>query len=149
MMLPLIGVFKLLKAALILALAIALAHLPHDHATDVFERWTMQLHIDPDGEHIGPFVQKLLALDERRLRMLTAGMFAYATLFVIEGVGLIMKVRWAEWLTVVATASFVPLEVYEIVRHPGPLRVALFAVNVVIVWYLVARLRRESSAARG
>src|SRR5262249_5415086 len=107
MMLPLIGVFKLLKAALLLALAIALAHLPHDHATDVFERWTMQLHIDPDGQHLGPLVHKILALYERHLRVLSAGMFAYATLFAVEGVGLIMKARWAEWLTVIATASFV------------------------------------------
>jgi uncharacterized membrane protein (DUF2068 family) len=76
-------------------------------------------------------------------------MFAYAALFVIEGVGLIMKARWAEWLTVIATASFVPLEVYEIVRHPRPLRAAVFVVNVVIVGYLVARLRRERSAAAG
>ena len=149
MMLPLIGVFKLLKAALLLALAIALAHLPHDHATDVFERWTMQLHIDPDGQHLGPLVHKVLALDERHLRVLRAGMFAYATLFAVEGVGLIMKARWAEWLTVIATASFVPLEIYEIVRHPRPLRGAVFVINLLIVWYLVARLRRERSAAAG
>jgi uncharacterized membrane protein (DUF2068 family) len=149
MMLPLIGTFKLVKAVLILAVALGLFRLAHDDASDVLERWATQLHIDPNGEHLGPLVQKILVLDERRLRALSAGMIAYATLFLVEGVGLIMKAAWAEWLTVIATASLVPLEVYEIVRHPRPLRVAVLVVNLAIVWYLVARLRREGSAAPG
>jgi uncharacterized membrane protein (DUF2068 family) len=149
MMLSLIGAFKLLKAVLILVVALGVFRLAHDDAADVLERWALELHIDPDGEHLGPLVQKILLLDERRLRTLSAGMAAYATLFVVEGVGLMMKKRWAEWLTVIATASLVPLEVYEIVRHPRPLRVAVLVVNLAIVWYLAARLQRAASVADG
>jgi len=145
-MLPLIGVFKLVKALLILGLALGLVRLAHGEAAATLDHWAIQLHIDPDGEHVGRLMQKILQLDESRLRALSAGMVAYASLFLVEGVGLIMKKRWAEWLTVVATASLVPLEVYEIVRHPRPLRVAVLVVNLAIAWYLAARIRRDDAS---
>jgi uncharacterized membrane protein (DUF2068 family) len=146
MMLPLIGLFKLLKSLLILAVALGALHLAHGDGADVLERWTTQLHIDPEGRHIGRAVQRILALDERHLRALSAGMVVYAGIFMVEGVGLIAKQRWAEWLTVLVTTSFVPLEIYEITRHPGPIRIATLAVNLAIVAYLVARLRRRREA---
>jgi uncharacterized membrane protein (DUF2068 family) len=70
-------------------------------------------------------------------------MFVYAALLLTEGVGLLFRARWAEYFTVVITASFVPLELYEIARHLTLARVTVLAVNVAIVWYLIVRLRRE------
>ena len=146
MMLPVIGVFKLLKALLIVALASGALHLAHGDAASVLEHVTTQLHIDPDGRHVGRAVQRILDLDERQLHALSAGMFVYAGIFMVEGVGLIARRRWAEWFTVLVTASFVPLEIYEIARHPGAIRIGALVVNLAIVAYLVARLRRHGEA---
>jgi len=146
MMLPLIGAFKLVKALLLLGLALGLLRLAHGDAAAMLERWAIQLHIDPDGEHVGRIAQKILLLDESRLRTLSAGMVAYASLFLVEGVGLLLRRRWAEWFTVIATGSLVPLEMYEVIRHPRPLRMVVLVVNVAIVWYLAARLRRAATA---
>ena len=145
-MLPVIGVFKLLKGLLILAVALGALHLARGDAADVLERWTTQLHIDPDGRHVGRAVQRILDLDERQLHALSAGMFVYAGIFMVEGVGLIARRRWAEWFTVLVTASFVPLEIYEIARHPGAIRIGALVVNLAIVAYLVARLRQRREA---
>jgi len=146
MMLPLIGAFKLVKALLLLGLALGLLRLAHGNAAAMLDRWAIQLHIDPDGEHVGRIAQKILLLDESRLRTLSAGMVAYASLFLVEGVGLLLRRRWAEWFTVIATGSLVPLEMYEVIRHPRPLRMVVLVVNVAIVWYLAARLRRAATA---
>jgi uncharacterized membrane protein (DUF2068 family) len=146
MMLPVIGVFKLLKGLLILAVALGALHLARGNGADVLERWTIQLHIDPDGRHVGRAVQRILALDERHLRALSAGMFVYASVFMVEGVGLIARRRWAEGFTVLVTASFVPLEIYEIARHPDAIRIAALVVNLAIVAYLVMRLRQRREA---
>jgi uncharacterized membrane protein (DUF2068 family) len=143
-MLPLIGAFKLAKGLLILAVALGVLRLMHADAAEVLERWTTQLHIDPEGRHVGRAMHRILSLDERHLRVLSAGMIVYAGLFVVEGVGLMLRKRWAEWLTVIVTASFVPLEIYEAARHPTAIRVAALAVNLTIVWYLVVRLRRPA-----
>ncbi len=142
-MLPLIGVFKLVKALLLFAVALSVMRLVHGDAPAVIDHWTRELHIDPDGRHFGRVLQRLLSLDERHVRAITAGMIVYASVFTIEGVGLILRQRWAEWFTVIVTASFVPVEVYEIVRRPGAVRVAALAVNLAIVWYLVVRLRKR------
>ncbi len=145
-MLPLIGAFKLAKGLLILAVALGVLHLVRGDPADTLARWASELHIDPEGRHFARAVDAILSLDARRLEALSAGMFVYAGLFLVEGVGLILGRRWAEYFTVVVTASFVPLEIYEIVRHPTPIRVAALLVNLAIVWYLVARLRGERAS---
>jgi uncharacterized membrane protein (DUF2068 family) len=73
------------------------------------------------------------------------GTFFYALLHLVEGTGLVLRRRWAEYLTVVATGSLLPLEFYEIARKFSVLRVGVLAINLAIVAYVIARLRRRSS----
>ena len=140
--LALIGAFKLAKSILLLAFALGVLRLVHHDVADVLATWTTQLHIDPDGRHLGRAVQAIMALDERRLKAISAGMFVYSAVCFTEGVGLLLHRRWAEYFTAVVTASLVPLELYEVARHPGGVRAAVLVVNVAIVWYLTRRLRR-------
>jgi uncharacterized membrane protein (DUF2068 family) len=143
MMLRLIGLFKLAKAGLLIAFALGVLRLAHGDAAIELTRWARELHIDPDGEHVRRALQTILALDPHRLRAVSIGMIVYAGVFVVEGVGLFRRCRWAEWFTVLITGSFLPLEAYEIWRHPVPLRMAVLVINVAIVWYLARRLRRH------
>jgi uncharacterized membrane protein (DUF2068 family) len=79
---------------------------------------------------------------------LSIGTFVYAAIFLVEGAGLLLRKRWAEFLTVFVTASFIPLEIYEIVRKPSPLKGVGILVNVLIVAYLVVRLWRERKGSK-
>jgi len=137
-----IGTFKLAKGVLLLALGLGLLQLGHHDVADVLARWTAELHIDPDGRHFGRAVQAIVALDERRLKAISAGLFVYSALFLSEGIGLLLRKRWAEYFTVIVTGSFIPLELYEIARRPSGVRVAVSLLNVAIVWYLARGLRR-------
>jgi uncharacterized membrane protein (DUF2068 family) len=67
-----------------------------------------------------------------------------------EGIGLLLRRRWAEYLTVVATALLMPLEVYEIAQKPNALRVAVLVVNFAILIYVIVKLvqTHRSRAAR-
>ena len=69
-------------------------------------------------------------------------------LFVVEGMGLWRQKRWAEYLTVIATASFVPLEVYELVKDVTLPRIAALLANLLVVAYLVGVLRRGRGRTR-
>jgi uncharacterized membrane protein (DUF2068 family) len=80
--------------------------------------------------------------------VLALGAFLYAVLFATEGLGLWLGLRWAEYLTVVATASFVPIEIFEILQRLDLLRVGALVMNLAVVGYLVYRLRRASSEGR-
>ncbi len=46
-------------------------------------------------------------------------------------------------MTLISTGLFVPLEFYEIYRHFTMVKLAVTVVNVLIVWYLAARLKRR------
>ena len=142
-----IGVFKLIKAALLVPLGIAtISGLPAAlvQSAALRLRWTGAL-----SGH--PFVQTLatrfLALDVRDLREIGAAFIAYALVFVVEGVGLLRRRRWAEWLTVIITASFIPFEIYELVRRPGAGKVVAIGLNTAIAVYLASRRMRAAEAA--
>ena len=44
----------------------------------------------------------------------------------------------------IATSVFLPLEIYELARHFTVTKLVVTAINVLIVWYLVARVRSRS-----
>jgi uncharacterized membrane protein (DUF2068 family) len=61
-----------------------------------------------------------------------------------EGIGLLLRKRWAEYFTIITTGGLVPLEIYEIARHVTAAKIVVLALNVAIVVYLVVRVREES-----
>ncbi|HET9728854.1 MAG TPA: DUF2127 domain-containing protein [Acidimicrobiia bacterium] len=61
----------------------------------------------------------------------------YAVVSSVECVGLWMERRWAEYLTAIATAGFLPLEIHELLARVTFVRVLAITVNVVILAYLV------------
>ena len=69
-----------------------------------------------------------------------AGM-VYAALEATEGVGLAMRRRWAEYLTVIATGILIPYEAYEVVIHVTLFKVGALLLNLAVVGYLAYRKR--------
>jgi len=43
-----------------------------------------------------------------------------------EGVGLALRKRWAEYLTIIATSSLIPLEVYELIQHFSVMKILVY-----------------------
>jgi uncharacterized membrane protein (DUF2068 family) len=139
-----IGVFKLSKGLLLAALALGLLHwAPHD-ITAALTRLAIAVHVDPDGRHVGRVLHTIAALDARRVTAIRAGLLLYGALFLTEGIGLVLRKHWGTWWGLLVTGSFIPLELYESARHPGPLRIGVLLINLAIVWYLARSLRRAS-----
>ena len=63
-------------------------------------------------------LQWFSGLSESRMHALRFVTLAYAAVFAVEGIGLWMRRRWAEWLTTIITASLIPLEVWELFHRP-------------------------------
>jgi uncharacterized membrane protein (DUF2068 family) len=63
-------------------------------------------------------------------------------------IGLLLRRRLAEYLTVIVTGSFIPLELYELWRHLTLTRLVILVINVAIVRYLVGVLRRRTPETR-
>lgn len=71
--------------------------------------------------------------------------FAYSSLLFTESMGLFLMKRWAEYLTVFATASFVPFELFSDARHFGLAKTVVLCTNIAVVWYLSIKLREPVS----
>jgi uncharacterized membrane protein (DUF2068 family) len=138
----LIAVFKLVKGILLLMVAVGALKLFHHNTADTVTRWVHILRVDPDNRHIHALLSRIFRVTPQQLRALSLGTFLYAALFLTEGTGLLLRKKWAEYLTIITTGGLIPLEVYEIQKHPTPVKLLVLAVNIAIVVYLVMRLRR-------
>jgi len=140
-MIRLIAAFKLLKAILLIAVGVGALQLLHQDAADALNRWAAMLGFDPGNRYVDSALQKLVNLPPNKIKGLGVGSFVYAGLFLIEGIGLWMVRRWAEWFTAIVTSSLVPVEIYEIHRHPSPVKILVLIINLAVVGYLVYRIR--------
>jgi uncharacterized membrane protein (DUF2068 family) len=138
-----IAAFKLLKGLALLAVGFGALHLINKDLDVVVEHWVNFFRIDQNNHYIHSLLERFTDLDDRKLRQLSFGTFFYSAMLLTEGVGLAFRQRWAEYFTIIATSSFIPLELYEIFRHITLMKVVLLFVNLAVVAYLAMELRRS------
>jgi uncharacterized membrane protein (DUF2068 family) len=146
--LVLIGLFRLLKGLLFIAVGVGALKLLHKDIADVVTHWVELLRIDPEDRFIHGILAKLFSTTSKQLKELSVGSFFYAGLFLTEGVGLLLQKHWAVYLTVITTGALIPLEFYELVKSFSTAKLAILAVNVLIVWYLISRIRARRGELR-
>ena len=143
-LLRLIAVFKLLKAVVLLLSLAALLHLVHHQPTQTVLHWALRLHVDPQNHYLRAGLATLLGVSPRQWVLLTGGTLLYALLFSIEGIGLWLARAWAEYLTILSTAGFIPVEVYELAKRGSVTKGVMLALNVAILLYLILRVRHRT-----
>jgi uncharacterized membrane protein (DUF2068 family) len=131
-----IGCLKLLKAVLFVAMGFGVIKLLHKDVADIFLQVTTALRFDPENRFVNLLLEQASLLSPHRLREITFALFLYAGLDVIEGTGLMLEQTWAEYFTLILTSSFLPWELYEIIRHVTLFKVALILVNLFVVLYI-------------
>jgi uncharacterized membrane protein (DUF2068 family) len=82
-------------------------------------------------------IQHSFALTPRALTLLAIGLAVYAIIELVEGIGLWLGKRWGEYFAMVATSIFLPYEIYDLTVKVTWLRLAAFAINLLLVIYLV------------
>jgi uncharacterized membrane protein (DUF2068 family) len=149
----LIAVWKLFRGVLLLVIGLwALASWhgycpPGEHSVAV--RWCINILRDA-GSH--RFIHRFLAnhgvMRERNLELICIVASLYSLKLFIEGFGLWFEKIWAQYLTVTLTSLFIPVAVYELTTHLDLARLAALIANILIVGYLVMRLRQRKKTAR-
>lgn len=153
----LIGIFKIVKAIFFVGLGFGALHFIHHDLTDTLQHWVdrhqdlidsferviQSRGFDSENHFVSLLLDKAELITHHRLRQMAFGTFAYAALATVEGVGLMRRKVWAEYLTLWLSISFLPWELFEIVKHPNWWRFAVLATNLVIVAYLVWFIQRK------
>jgi uncharacterized membrane protein (DUF2068 family) len=141
--LRIIAAFKLFKSALLFLLGLGVHKIIHQDAQEFVRKIIVHIHGDPNGHYFRLVLSKISNISPAKLKMLGIAAFSYSAMFFVEGVGLAMAARWAEWMAVFTTGFFIPLEIYETTREFHWLRLVVSVANVAIVVYLIREIRRH------
>ncbi|MBK3569562.1 MULTISPECIES: DUF2127 domain-containing protein [unclassified Streptomyces] len=112
-----------------------------DDYLNVFRPVFKHFHYDLDHSPVVGSIQKTFGYKHSTLVLVAVLLLAYALIELVEAGGLWYAKRWAEYLTVVATAAFLPLEIYELTEHISWLKIATLVLNILAVLYIALAKR--------
>jgi len=113
-----LALFKWFKGLVLLLVGVGFLKLLHNDVETYVQNLLNDFRVDPDNRYLGALLAKLNLLDDKKIKALSGLTFAYSALFLVEGTGLFFEKRWAEYLTIVATVSFILVEIYELLKLP-------------------------------
>jgi uncharacterized membrane protein (DUF2068 family) len=135
---------RIVKATVLIALAIGLLFAGKSGLLTTWSEYAEdQLNLNSGHNFVVQLLLKALLLvgNFNHTTLLAIGAIAYALLEGTEGVGLAMRRRWAEYLTVIATGILIPYEAYEVIHRPTLFKVGALLLNLAVVGYLAYRKR--------
>lgn len=146
LILRLLAVERLVRGLLLVALAYGIYRFEgaRNSLQQVFDRYFPLLRpiadrLGFDLQDAGPvkLIENALNASHSTLRMVTLGVLAYGLLQLLEATGLWLMRRWGEYVAVVGTSVFIPLEVYELLHTVTPFKIGALVLNLFAVVYLV------------
>ena len=132
-----VAIFEATKGLLVVIAGLGLLALIHRDAQEVAEAFVRHLHLNPARHYPRIFIQAAGRVTSGHLWLLACGAFAYAGVRFIEAYGLWHMRAWAEWFAIISGSIYLPVEVYELIRHPSLVKAVVMAVNVMVVGYIV------------
>ena len=161
----LIAVFEVLKAVLFLVAAAGVFHMVKRDTQVEMIKLLHAFRISGDRAFIKGLLLRANVITDPTKRILSGVLLLYAVLHATEGIGLLLRKRWAEYITVIMTAVFIPYEIFILIhrtthspvaehappdqqipalfgQHIEVLKIAVLIGNVAIVWFLIHHLRR-------
>lgn len=137
-----VACFEAAKGFVVLAMGLCLFRLAHKDVEAIALRIVRQLHLG-EGRYSQIFLDAAGRLDDSHVRMLAMVALLYSLVRFIEGYGLWLDRRWAEWFGAVSGAVYLPLEVYKLWEGVTGLRVSILVLNCAIVFFLTQLLVRR------
>jgi uncharacterized membrane protein (DUF2068 family) len=135
--LRIIAIYKAIKTVCLVLVAAFAFHLDREQNFEKLVHWLEHLSLTDSNGLRWRLVQVLEEWGPSKFVAIGLVALAYAAIFATEGTGLWLRKHWAEWFTVIATGSLIPLELYETLYHFGWLKLATLVGNVAIIIYLV------------
>ena len=137
---------RLLRAVVLFALAYAVLRFrtaqgdlraSFEQALPAAKPLADRFHLDLTDSAIVTRIHAVLASSPHTLTLVSAFLLGYGVLQLVESVGLFSLRRWGEYVAVVGTSVFLPVELHELLTRVTPLRVATLTINLAAVVYLV------------
>ena len=132
-----VAIFEAAKGTLVLCVGIGLLALIHEDLQLYGENVVRHLHMNPAHEYPRIFIEKISQLTPAQIKIFIAGAAIYSTVRFIEGYGLWKAKKWAEWFAIISSGIYLPIELYEIIKHPKWLTLVITLTNVAVLVFLI------------
>lgn len=139
-----IALYKFVKMAACVLLAATAFNLVRPEVAMHFEHWLESLTWATRYGIVTRLINWLLGLGPTQFRIFGVAAIGYAALYAVQGVGLWLGKRWAEYLVVIETCLLLPFDSWELLHRFSALKLAVLVANVVVVVYLIRLLRRHA-----
>ena len=138
-----VAIFEAAKGAVVLLAGFGLLTIVHKNVQTIAEDIILQLHLNPAKHYPRIFIDLASHVEDTQLWMLALFAFVYASLRLLEAYGLWLSKRWAQWLAVVTSCIYVPLEIYELLLKYSWIKLVVLIVNIGIMIYIGFRIRTQ------
>jgi uncharacterized membrane protein (DUF2068 family) len=138
----LIGAGKVLKGLLFIAVAITAYNLSDNDLPSDYQRWLHVLRVNPERKFWSDLAVRVGDLTENQVVRFAVGSLIYSLFSLVEGVGLLYRVKWIGYLSIGESAFFIPIEIHHLIDRYSRSVLVILIVNVVIVWYLYRNRER-------
>ena len=150
--LEVIAGFKFLQATTLILAGLGSFGLMNPAVSDAAGDWIERLAAGNGQRFAVEAAARILpifnAATPRHFAAFGLGALLYATVFLVEGIGLWRGKKWAEYLTIGVTASLLPVEVMALVNRITLVRIATLVINTLVIVYLLWELRARSRKER-
>jgi len=142
---------KLLKGLLFVALAVIIYTLSDNDLPKELRHVLQVLRFNPERKFWVDLAKQLGEVTQTKVLWAAGGTLVYSLFSLVEAAGLMFRIKWIGWMTIVESMFFIPIEVFELLHGPPPdsnrnahpiLVVSILAFNIVIVWYLLKNRER-------
>ncbi|RPI06607.1 MAG: DUF2127 domain-containing protein [Ignavibacteriae bacterium] len=143
--LKLLSLFEAAKGLLVLLVGAGLLTFIHQNTQQQAAEIVRLLHLNPARHYPEIFITTLTNLGNVQFWMLSASALLYSLIRFAEAYGLWNDRLWAIWFGVASGGLFLPMELYELSEHITFIRIALFLLNIVLVFFLFRMIRHRAS----
>jgi uncharacterized membrane protein (DUF2068 family) len=128
---------RMVKGILLVLISVKGMSLLNRDLHQVVDQLISHFNLDVDRSVIAITLKKAGMINGHKLFIISVALFLYGLLDLVEAYGLHRRKRWAEYLTVFATALFIPFEIYEVMEKITLIRTGALILNILIVIFLI------------
>tara|TARA_R110001583_G_scaffold19176_1_gene75362 strand:- start:3012 stop:3470 length:459 start_codon:yes stop_codon:yes gene_type:complete len=131
-----VAILEAFKGVIALSVGFGIHVLAGHNLRQFAESVVSHAHLNPVSHFPSIFIHTLSNVSDSKMTLIAIGAFIYSFVRLVEAYGLWRGLLWTEWFALVSGAIYLPFEIYEIVFHFSILAIAVFLLNIVVVWYM-------------
>ena len=129
-----VAAFEAAKGLLVLAAASAAFEFVHMMgAQKIAEQLVRHFHLNPASRYPKIFLEAASHLDNIHLLALGLGALVYSVIRLVEAYGLWYGRQWAWIFGLVSAGLYLPVEIFELIKHANTAEVLVFSLNILIL----------------